>query len=506
MKLIASFLKGIKGRITILTFITLLSLTVVSLISVSTANFQKKTLNEFAHKKTDRMIQIADLLTIVQETQSLGWTIIGEISDSEQSKKNLEDFTDRQNAISKSIQKLIGLGTETEATQFKKLEEIFNSLSDATQKLGQLVASHQEKETYQHMKLVLVPLVKSIIKVVEEIKSNWEMDLYGSVGQVMQQTEHRLLLLYILSGVGALVNIIIGLYIGIRLTKSLTEIALETESNFEDILITSQQLNSASQTLSSASTQSASSLEETVSALEEISSTVKLNAENAREAATLSQKTDVAATEGEVEIRKLIQAMSDIASGSKKIEEIINVIDDIAFQTNLLALNAAVEAARAGEQGKGFAVVAEAVRALAQRSAGAAKNITDLIKDSTQKSARGSLIADRSEDILKNIVVSVKRVSDLNSEISIASQEQSRGINQISKVMNELDQATQKNAMSAEELANSGQSLTEQADKMKDVTIKLSAIITGENSMASVANDSSDVIDSLEGLPLKQAS
>jgi methyl-accepting chemotaxis protein len=206
---------------------------------------------------------------------------------------------------------------------------------------------------------------------------------------------------------------------------------------------------------------------------------VKLNAENAKQAASLSQAGTKSAEEGETEIRNLIQSMTEISHSSKKIEEIINVIDDIAFQTNLLALNAAVEAARAGEQGKGFAVVAEAVRNLAQRSASAAKDITVLIKDSVSKIEGGSKAADTSGSVLKNIVTSIKKVTDLNQEIASACSEQANGIGQISKAMNELDSSTQQNAAASEEVAASAEEMSSQASFLQGLVRDLTVVVEG---------------------------
>ncbi|RQX17013.1 chemotaxis protein, partial [Micromonospora ureilytica] len=231
-----------------------------------------------------------------------------------------------------------------------------------------------------------------------------------------------------------------------RVVGALTEISQNVSGAIS-------QLSVAGQALSTSSTEAAASLEETVASLEEMTSMVSRNSDSAKQASSLADGSSSVAKEGEREINGLIESMSQISRDSKKIEEIIHVIDDIAFQTNLLALNAAVEAARAGEQGKGFAVVAEAVRALAQRSATAAEEINGLIKESVERTEKGSVVADNSGQVLSRIVSSVEQVVVLNREIAQASSEQSQGISQISKAMNQLDQASQSNAASSEEIA-----------------------------------------------------
>jgi methyl-accepting chemotaxis protein len=280
---------------------------------------------------------------------------------------------------------------------------------------------------------------------------------------------------------GFLLAVLVGVLFARSLTNALRSVTQQISSSSTQVSTASEQLSSASQTLSSGATEAASSLAETVASVEELSSMVKLNADNAREAATLSQSSRQSAEEGEAEIRKLNDAMGEISQSSKKIEEIINVIDDIAFQTNLLALNAAVEAARAGEQGKGFAVVAEAVRNLAQRSASAAKDITTLIQDSVGKIERGTKVADEGARSLKAIVGTVKKVADLNNEIASASQEQANGLAQISKAMTELDQATQRNAASAEETAAASEEMSSQAILLQDMVTTLGMVVEGRN-------------------------
>lgn len=283
------------------------------------------------------------------------------------------------------------------------------------------------------------------------------------------------------SVIASLTILVLMVSISSRLANGLSVIAKDLSEESHQVALAVSQLSEAGNSLSQSSTEAAASLEETVASLEELTSMVAMNAENAQEAAKLSTGSCDAAESGEKEIRRLINSMAEIANSSKKIEEIIAVIDDIAFQTNLLALNAAVEAARAGEHGKGFAVVAEAVRALAQRSAVAAKDITGLIQNSVRQIEAGGVIAGQSGEVLNSILQSVKKVASLNNEIANASMEQRAGIEQIGKAMNQLDQASQSNAASAEEIAATSGEINSLAVINRKLTSDLEHMIWGEN-------------------------
>ena len=236
----------------------------------------------------------------------------------------------------------------------------------------------------------------------------------------------------------------------------------------ETIAVASREIASGNADLSSRTESQASSLEETASSMEELTSTVKQNAENARQANQLVVSTaDVAVKGGQV-VGQVVDTMASIKDSSRKIADIIGVIDGIAFQTNILALNAAVEAARAGEQGRGFAVVASEVRNLAQRSAGAAKEIKALIEDSVGKVDAGGKLVDEAGKTMDEIVTSVKRVTDIMSEIAAASQEQSSGIEQVNQAITQMDDATQQNAALVEEAAAAAESLQNQAGKLAE--------------------------------------
>jgi methyl-accepting chemotaxis protein len=238
-----------------------------------------------------------------------------------------------------------------------------------------------------------------------------------------------------------------------------------------------QQLSAATTQLSGGAQQQAASLEETVASLEEITSTVRQNADSVRQVNELAAGSCHAAEKGGQVVTAAVEAMGEINKASQKIADIITTIDEIAFQTNLLALNAAVEAARAGEQGRGFAVVAAEVRNLAQRSATAAKEIRALIQDSVQKVHDGAELVHRSGQTLEEIVTSVKRVSDLVAEMAAAHHEQLSGIEQVNKVVAQVDHVTQANAAQTEELSATAQALATQAQQLQALVgrFKLSA-------------------------------
>jgi methyl-accepting chemotaxis protein len=254
-----------------------------------------------------------------------------------------------------------------------------------------------------------------------------------------------------------------------QMRNSLVDIVSQVRRGTHTITTASREIAAGNTDLSSRTELQASSLEKTASAMEELTSTVKQNADNAREANHLAATaSDVARKGGEV-VSQVVGTMGEINSSASKIADIIGVIDGIAFQTNILALNAAVEAARAGEQGRGFAVVASEVRNLAQRSAAAAKEIKQLIGDSVEKIGRGSKLVGHAGETMDEVVASVKRVTDIMSDIANASAEQSAGIEQVNLSIIEMDGMTQQNAALVEQAAAAFQSLQDQAAELQRV-------------------------------------
>ncbi len=250
----------------------------------------------------------------------------------------------------------------------------------------------------------------------------------------------------------------------------------QVKESVSEVFRSAEEISTGNTNLSQRTEEQASSLEETASSMEEMTSTVRQNADNAAQANQLAAAARTQAEKGGAVVSQAVAAMSAINTSSKKIADIIGVIDEIAFQTNLLALNAAVEAARAGDQGRGFAVVASEVRGLASRSAEAAKEIKALIQDSVSKVEQGSRLVNDSGQTLADIVASVKKVTDIVSEIAAASGEQASGIDQVNKAVTQMDEVTQHNAALVEEASAAAQALSDQASRLDAMMARFKVI------------------------------
>jgi methyl-accepting chemotaxis protein len=269
-----------------------------------------------------------------------------------------------------------------------------------------------------------------------------------------------------------------GLFLGLlgEIHRSLGEIVAQVRSSSHSVAGAAKEIADGNSDLSRRTEQQASTLEQTAAGMEELAGTVQHNAENCRLASEQAQGADRIARDGAQKVHGVVQAMGRIDQSSRRMAEIIGVIEGIAFQTNILALNAAVEAARAGEQGRGFAVVASEVRALAQRSAAAAKEIKSLIEQSAAQVTDGSRQAEAAGKVIDDIVAAVQRANGLIGEIAVASREQTAGVGEINKAIVQLEGVTQENAALVEEAAAKSLSFQEEADRLTEIVARFKVL------------------------------
>jgi len=395
---------------------------------------------------------------------------------------SLATLTRDPGALRNEIERLTDVGTRQEVIGGRTLKMIMSPMKDDTgRRLGTVTEwfdRTQEVATESELQEVIAAVTAGSLnnRISLEGKRNFFLTLSGGINELVDviatvASEVRSLVAAANQGdltkrietqdkAGLLVEIGSGIN---ALTENLGGLVSQAKTAAAEVSRGADELSQGNANLSQRTEEQASSLEETASSMEEMTSTVKQNADNAGQASKLAVAARDQAEKGGDVVGKAVKAMTDINSASKKIADIIGVIDEIAFQTNLLALNAAVEAARAGEQGRGFAVVATEVRNLAGRSATAAKEIKALIQDTVDKVNEGSNLVTQSGATLGEIVTAVKKVSDIVAEIAMASKEQSAGIEQVNKAVMHLDELTQQNAALVEEASAASQSMAEQA-------------------------------------------
>jgi methyl-accepting chemotaxis protein/methyl-accepting chemotaxis protein-1 (serine sensor receptor) len=324
----------------------------------------------------------------------------------------------------------------------------------------------------------IIPIYETLSRDAARLKEIQHQRLDGNRADAGRQNSRSRWIVFLLIGVSLAVGGMV-LFTVQQINRVLRRIASGMAEGSEQVASAAAQVSSSSQSQAQGSTEQAASIQETSAAAEEIHSMARRNTENARTAAELVGQSQKKFEETRESLEQMVIAMGEINTSSDKISKIIRVIDEIAFQTNILALNAAVEAARAGEAGMGFAVVADEVRNLAQRCAQAARDTSGLIEESVAKSSAGKVKVDQVAEAIRSVTEQAGRIKLMVDEIDVGSQEQARGIDQVSKAIAQMDQVTQKAAASAEESAAAAEELTSQSRSLRDVVSQLTGMVGG---------------------------
>jgi len=362
-------------------------------------------------------------------------------------------------------------------------ENLDNALSTIESTVVYAKTMRQANETLTTVKSNIIVAYKKVKKKADSISQVAKSDAQKQSSLASTTASNYIWVIIIGVVLALVIAIVLGLFMGRSITFILKNMIRRLNSGSRQVGASADQLSSASQQLAQSSSEQAASLEETTSSLEEISSQLKQTDENSAEAKAAMSRAEPLIRDGVEFMQKMKDAMKDIKENSDKTSKIIDTIDDIAFQTNLLALNAAVEAARAGEAGKGFAVVAEEVRNLAQRSAEAAQNTSELIEGSQESSKKGVSVADEAAEKLEKIEKNVNAVATLVGEIAAAANEQASGVQQINAAMNDMDDAIQENASASEESASSAEELSSQTAELNNIVDELTDLVGGLDDM-----------------------
>ncbi len=464
-------------------------------------------MNELVHEHYAKVSLVSNIEeSFNQQATSLRNIVI--VTDEKDLKAELALIEESGRQISAGIEKLTaGIKTQTGKDLLRAAADARVKFVDVRGQLIKLVAAGQIPEARKYLTENLRPVQIAYYNALEKLNERQVARMEESAAEAAADARHASFLMMGLSATAALLAVALGLLISRSITRpineavriaqtvasgdltsrievsstdetgkllaalkamndSLVSVVTTVRQGSDSIATGSSQIATGNADLSQRTEEQASNLQQTAASMEQLTSTVKNNAETARQATELAGSASTVAAQGGTVVGQVVTTMEAITASSKKISDIISVIDGIAFQTNILALNAAVEAARAGEQGRGFAVVASEVRSLAQRSADAARQIKELITDSVQKVETGSQQVSEAGRTMSDIVDQVRRVNELISEISSATREQTQGISQVGDAVNQLDQVTQQNAARVEESAAAADSLNQQAARL----------------------------------------
>lgn len=463
----------------------MVSLLFILIITITAFVMAKNADSNMEDIYADKLVPIAQFSNVKDDMLSIKSDILAMILTANPAKKKAlyekvqNNREDKQKIIDEyKASKL----DSVEQEQLSKYEETKDQLNRLEDHLISLAMAEKDIEAgnyyFANEKLML-----NADKYIDALASHNAQGAKETSSQNDRETGYAYVFLIVISLASIGLLLCLGLMIANMITKPIKAATQGLSIGTDEVSSASSQVAAASQNLAESTQEQAASIQETSSTLEETSSMVHQNRENTQQAASLAKQAKQYAEQSNGEMQKMSTSMAELKSSSNEIAKIIKVIDEIAFQTNILSLNAAVEAARAGDAGKGFAVVAEEVRNLAQRSAQAAKDTTVIIESNINLSDGSVSIANKVRESVESIELQAKKVSDLLDEISVATNEQAQGVEQINKAVAQMESVLHSNAQTAEEASSASSALSEQAVNVKNIVASLVALVEGEGSV-----------------------
>ena len=386
-----------------------------------------------------------------------------------------------------------------------EMEPYHDTLHESVHTINGFIQNGEIEKARQYYYETVEPTLETLTDYLGKLEERFD-EMSSTAHQKLKSTEKSSKTILIWSVIfGATLSITIAVFVLLNINKILSGITDKLSESSRLVASASVQLAGTGMQLSEGSAEQAASIEETSATMEETSSMVRQNAENTKQASTLSKQASDAASEGSSKVKSMSKSMDELKKSSSDIAKIIKIIDEIAFQTNMLALNAAVEAARAGEAGQGFAVVAEEVRSLAQKSAKAAKDTTEIIDKNIDLSEEGVTLSSEVNSALDDIMSKTIEMNKLMQEIEAASEEQARGTEQVTEAIGQMEKVVQSNAATAEESAASAGELKTQARALNDIVLELTKLVNGagsNNNAKDVSGEQTHLLEQRKGKPV----